>query len=172
MQTATALIVPLIMTAIIISGIRSRTDIFGVFTDGAKGGLVTMFGIAPTLIGLVTAIGMFKASGALGLLTQLFTPIAEFLGIPHEVLPLFMLKPISGSGSLAMLNQIVHDVGADSPISRAAAIMAGSTETTFYCIAIYFGSIKIKKTGYTVPCALFGDFVGMMTAILTVSFKI
>ncbi|MEE3334224.1 MAG: nucleoside recognition domain-containing protein [Ruminococcus sp.] len=127
-----------------------------------------MYSIAPSLIGLITAIGMFKASGALDILTNFLSPVTELMGIPKEVSPLFFLKPISGSGSLAMLNRIVSDNGADSVVSKIAAVMTGSTETTFYCIAVYYGATNIKKTGYTVPCALLGDFASMLTACLIV----
>lgn len=168
MQAVAALIIPLIMVIIIITGLVKKVDVFNKFTDGAKEGFSTIYSIAPSLIGLIVAIGMFKASGALELLTQIFEPLTSLIGIPKETTPLFFLRPISGSGSLALLSQIVSDCGADSFAARAAAVMAGSTETTFYCIAVYYGSVKIKKTGCTVPCALLGDFAGMVMACLTV----
>lgn len=162
----TSLIIPTIILTIITTGLIKKIPVFACFTDGAKEGLKTMYSIAPSLIGLITAIGMFKASGGLDLLTEFLSPITELIGIPKEVSPLFFLKPISGSGSLAMLNQIVTDNGADSLISKIAAVMTGSTETTFYCIAVYYGATNIKKTGYTVPCALLGDFASMLAACL------
>ena len=161
-----SLIIPAIMLIILTAGLINHVPVFTCFTDGAKEGLKTMYSIAPSLIGLITAIGMFKASGALEILTSTLAPITELVGIPKEVAPLFFLKPISGSGSLAMLNQIVEDNGADSVISKIAAVMTGSTETTFYCIAVYYGATNIKKTGYTVPCAVLGDFASMLTACL------
>lgn len=159
-----SLIIPAIMLIILTAGLLKKVPVFSCFTDGAKEGLKTMYSIAPSLIGLITAIGMFKASGALDILTSVLLPITEFLGIPKEAAPLFFLKPISGSGSLAMLNQIVADNGADSPTAKIAAVMTGSTETTFYCIAVYYGATNIKKTGYTVPCALLGDLASMLAA--------
>ena len=163
-----SLIIPAIMLIILTAGLINHVPVFTCFTDGAKEGLKTMYSIAPSLIGLITAIGMFKASGALDILTNFLSPVTELMGIPKEVSPLFFLKPISGSGSLAMLNRIVSDNGADSVVSKIAAVMTGSTETTFYCIAVYYGATNIKKTGYTVPCALLGDFASMLTACLIV----
>ena len=164
-----SMIIPLIMLTVIAYGLIKKVPVFTLFTDGAKQGLHTMYSIAPSLIGLITAIGMFKASGALDMFTQLLSPAAQFLHIPPEVTSLFLLKPISGSGSLAVLSQIIGDSGADSLTAKIAAVMTGSTETTFYCIAVYYGSVNINKTGCTVPCAAIGDFIGMMTAILLVS---
>ncbi len=162
-----SIIIPLVMAVIILSGLIKKVPVFNCFLDGAKEGLSTMYSIAPSLIGLITAVGMLKASGALEMITGLFSPVTSLLGIPQEVTPLLLLKPISGSGSLAVLNQIISDYGANSFIAKAAAVMTGSTETTFYCIAVYFGSVGIKKTGYTVPCALMGDMAGMIMACIT-----
>ena len=161
-------IMPSLIMAILTTGIIKKVPVFTCFMDGAKEGLKTMYSIAPSLIGLIAAISMLKASGGLDLLIQIMSPFTDLLGIPKEVSPLFILKPISGSGSLAMLEQISADNGADSVISKIAAVMTGSTETTFYCIAVYFGATNIKKTGYTVPCALLGDFASMMAACFTV----
>lgn len=163
------MIIPLIMLAVLVYGLIKKVPVFALFTDGAKEGLHTMYAIAPPLIGLITAIGMLKASGAMDMLTSLLTPAAEFMHIPPEVTSLFLLKPISGSGSLAVLSRIISDNGADSLAAKTAAVMTGSTETTFYCIAVYYGSVNISKTGCTVPCAIIGDFVGMATAIILTS---
>lgn len=168
MQTFVTLIIPMVMVLIILSGLIKKISVFNCFIDGAKDGFSTIYSIAPSLIGLITAIGMFKASGALDLLTQAFEPLLNLIGLPKEVTPLFFLKPISGSGSLAVLNQIIADNGANSFVSKVAAVMTGSTETTFYCIAVYYGAIEIKKTGCTVPCALLGDFAGMLMACISV----
>lgn len=165
---ATQLIIPITMALIITYGLVKKVPVFNCFTTGAKNGFITMYSIAPSLIGLITAIGMFKASGALEILTTLLTPFTELIGLPREVSPLFFLKPISGSGSLAMLSQIVSDNGANSAISKIAAVMTGSTETTFYCIAVYYGATQIKKTGCTVPCAVLGDITGMVMASIAV----
>lgn len=164
-----SLIIPLTMLLIITVGLVKKKPVFSLFTDGAKEGLRTMYSITPPLIGLITAIGMFKASGVLDFFTSLLSPVTDLANIPKEVTPLFFLKPISGSGSLAILNNIINENGANSPITKIASVMTGSTETTFYCIAVYYGAVNINKTGCTIPCALIGDFVGMMTAIILTS---
>ena len=156
--------IPIIIFLIIIAGLYQKIPVFNCFMNGAKDGLKTIYEISPSLIGLITAIGMLKASGGLEILTHILSPAANFIGIPSEVSPLFILKPISGSGSLAMLEQIIKENGADSIISKIAAVMTGSTETTFYCIAVYYGATNIKNTGKTIPCALIGDMVSMLTA--------
>ena len=165
-------IIPGIMLIIIVYALIKGTPVFSAFTDGAKEGLKNMYAIAPSLIGLVTAVGMLKASGAADLITTLAEPITSLLGIPKATAPFFLLKPVSGSGSFAMLNSIIEEHGADSLIAKAAAVMTGSTETTFYCIAVYFGATKIKKTGCTIQCAMLADFASMLTACLAVVYHI
>ena len=164
-----SMIIPAVMLLIISVGLIQRQPVFTLFCDGAKEGLHTMYSIAPSLIGLITAIGMFKASGVLDFLTSLLSPVTALADIPEQVTPLFFLKPISGSGSLAILNNIINENGADSIVTKIASVMTGSTETTFYCIAVYYGAVRINKTGCTIPCALIGDFAGMMTAIILTS---
>ena len=166
----TAMIIPAAMLLIVTSGLIRKQPVFSQFAAGAKEGLNTMYSIAPSLIGLITAIGMLKASGLLGLFTSLMSPLTNLAGIPEDVTPLFFLKPISGSGSLALLDEIIHSCGANSSITKIASVMTGSTETTFYCIAVYYGAVSVNKTGCTIPCALLGDFVGMMTAIILTSY--
>lgn len=168
MQSLAAVIMPIIMSLIVISGLVKKQPVFNCFLEGAKDGIETMFSIAPSLIGLITAIGMLKASGALSMLTDFLSPVTSFIGFPDEVTPLLLLRPISGSGSLAVLNQIIEDNGADSFAARVASVMTGSTETTFYCISVYFGAVGVKKTLYTIPSAILGDFAGMVMACITV----
>ncbi len=164
----TALIMPIVILLIISYGLAKKVPVFDCFINGAKDGLKTMYSIAPSLIGLITAVGMFKSSGALDMITDIIRPIMEKIGVPTEIAPLFLLKPISGSGSLALLDRIVKDSGANSLTSKIAAVITGSTETTFYCIAVYYGAVNVKNTGYTIPCALIGDFAGMAAACFTV----
>ena len=161
-------IIPVVITLIIIAGIARRVDIFSVFLEGAKNGLEVSIKILPALIGLMTAVGMFKASGALQALTSLLSPIADLVRIPTGVVPLVLLKPISGSGSYAILESIFNDYGPDSITGRVASVLAGSTETTFYTLAVYYGSTKISKTRHTVPCAVFADLVGIVMSALIV----
>ncbi|MBP1577928.1 MAG: spore maturation protein [Oscillospiraceae bacterium] len=159
---------PCVVAGIILHGWFSGIDIFDAFLAGAKGGIKTAFGIIPALVALITAVGVFSASGALDLITHSIAPIAEKVGIPAEVIPLALIRPISGSGSLAVLNDILQKFGADSFIGRVAAVMQGSTETTFYTMAVYFGAISVKNTRYTLPAALFADFIGFLMSVLFV----
>ena len=159
---------PLVVAGIILHGWFSGIDIFDAFLAGAKGGIKTAFGIIPALVALITAVGVFSASGALDLITHSIAPIAEKVGIPAEVIPLALIRPISGSGSLAVLNDILQKFGADSFIGRVAAVMQGSTETTFYTMAVYFGAISVKNTRHTLPAALFADFIGFLMSVLFV----
>ena len=121
-----------------------------------------MLGIIAPLVGLMVAINMFRASGALELISSALSPVLSFIGLPTDVLPLALLRPVSGSASLALVTDIFQTVGPDSLSGRIASVMMGSTETTFYTVAVYFGSVGIKNTRHTLPSALTAD----LTAIL------
>lgn len=162
------LIVPVIIGAILLFGLLQNVNVFDVFTKGAKEGLSMSMKILPSLIALMTAVGMFKASGALDILTHLAAPIAEALRIPPQVMPLALLRPISGSGALVIFEDLLKTYGPDSFIGRVASVMQGSTETTFYTIAVYYGAAKITKTRHTVPAALTADMTGFIMSALMV----
>ena len=134
----TSYIIPVIVAFILIYGLFKGVDVFDVFLQGAKEGLKTAVGILPALIALMTCVGMFKASGGLQVLTHALMPLTDALGAPKEVLPLALLRPISGSGALAALEDILREYGANSQIGRTASVLMGSTETTFYTIAVYY----------------------------------
>lgn len=161
-------IIPIIIFIIILHGILNRTDVFTCFIDGAKGGIETTVNILPSLIGLFVAISMFRASGAIELITNALAPILDTLHFPKEVLPLALMRPISGSSALAIVNDILQNYGADSFIGRVASVMMGSTETTFYTLAVYFGSVHIKNVRYTVKAALLADLTGIIASIIAV----
>lgn len=162
------LIVPLVVVVFIVFGLVKRVGVFESFLCGAKEGLHTLYTIAPTLIGLITAVTMLKASGATDMLTEAITPIAERLGFPAEIVPVAILRPISGGGSTALLLNIFKDLGPDSFAGRIVSVMAGSTETTFYAIAVYFGSVGIKRIRHTLICGLLADFTAVVFSVLTV----
>lgn len=143
---------------IILFAFIKKVPCFDTFLEGAKQGLISTYKIAPSLIGLIVAVNMLKASGALEMLIDFIRPAAEFLGFPAEVVPLALLRPVSGSGSTAILNSILQDYGPDSFIGRAASVMAGSTETTFYAIAVYYGAVGIKKNPPYRPCCAVRGF--------------
>ena len=155
-------ILPTIVVLIVLYGAFKGVDVFNVFIDGAKSGFKTVFNIIPSLIALLLSINMLKASGGLDVLLSLLSPIWDFLGIPRDIIPLTILSPISGSGSLGVFESILKDFGPDSFIGRCASVMMGSTETTFYTLALYYGSIGIKKTRHTVPSALCADFTSFI----------
>ena len=160
--------VPSVIGLILISALVKKTDIFGAFHSGAKEGIFSMLSIAPTLIGLIIAVNMLTASGFFEIAAGLLSPVFNTLGFPSELLPLALVRPVSGSGSLAVLSSLLEQYGADSVPGRMASVMAGSTDTTFYAIAVYYGSVGIKKSGCTLPCALAADLCSMIFAVLTI----
>jgi spore maturation protein B len=160
--------VPVIVGLIILCGLLRRVEVFNSFLEGAGDGLKVILALVPSLIGLITAVEMFKASGALEALTSALTPAADFLRIPPGTLPLFLLRPVSGGGSIAILNRILNAHGPDSLTGRTAAVMCGSSETTFYTVTVYFGSIGVKKLRHTVAVALIADFTAMIVSSLAV----
>lgn len=164
--------IPIIIFIILIYGILKNVQMFDTFLKGAKEGMLSTASIAPSLIGLITAVSMLKASGALDIFTNLIAPITSPLGMPPELMPLAILRPISGSGSIALLDNILSNYGADSMIGRIASVMMGSTETTFYTIAVYFGSVSIINSKHAIPSALIADIITIIMSIITIKYMI
>ena len=150
----------IVITVAALAGLLRGVDVFSAMADGAADGLKTVLRIFPPLVALLTAVYMLRASGAVDALTAAVSPLLELLGIPPETSVLMLLRPVSGSGALAAAADIMAENGPDSLIGRTSAIMLGSTETTFYVIAVYFGSAGIKKTRWAVPAALCADLAG------------
>ena len=163
-----ALIVPLLLLLVSAWSAYKGVDLFSAMAKGAADGLKTVGRILPSLVVLLTAIYMLRASGALDVLAALCAPLLSLLGIPSETAPLLFLRPFSGSGALAVGSELMQRFGPDSTLGRTAAVMLGSTETTFYVIAVYFGAAGIKKTRHAVPSALVADLVGFIVAALSV----
>ena len=161
-------IIPLILCAIFHYGLLHGVNIFDSFLEGAKEGISTSFGILPALVALMTCIAMFNASGALDILTNALRPICEAIGFPPETIPLALLRPISGSGALAIYENLLSNYGPDSFVGKEASVMQGSTETTFYTIAVYYGAVNVKKTRHTVPSALSADLTGFLMSVVAV----
>ncbi len=161
-------IVPATVFFIIVFGFVRKVPVFDTFVMGAKEGAISCFEVLPSLVGLMLAVNMLSASGALDLLSSFLKPMAELLGLPSEVMPLAMMRPVSGSGSNALLLQLFETYGPDSFIGRVASVMNGSTETTFYAIAVYFGAVGIKKTRHTIPAALTADLAGYVASVWAV----
>ena len=164
----TALIVPALLVTVAAWCVYKKVDLFSAMTAGAKDGWQVVKSILPSLVVLLTAVYMLRASGALEALARLCAPLFSLLGIPAETAALIFLRPVSGSGALAVGSEIMSRFGPDSYLGRYAAVMLGSTETTFYVIAVYFGALGIKKTRHAVPAALVADLTGFITAALTV----
>ena len=157
-------IVPLILALTAVAALHKKENAYDVLTDGAREGFQMLKTIAPSLVVLLSAVGMLRASGALEALSVLLSPVLKALGIPAETVLLMLVRPISGSAALAIGAELIAAHGPDSPVGRTAAVMLGSTETTFYTISVYFGAWGITKTRYAVPAALIADLVGFLAA--------
>ncbi len=162
------LIVPALIAFVAVYGCIRRVDIYDGLICGAGQGLSTMVRIAPALIALLTAVYMLRASGFLDLVEGWLAPVLHLLGIPPETVALLLVRPISGSAALGVGAELIETYGPDSTIGRTAAVMLGSTETTIYTVAVYFGAAKISKTRHTVPAALCGDLAGFISAAAAV----
>ena len=161
-------IVPLVLAVTAVAALRKREKAYDTLVDGAREGFQMLLTIAPCLVVLLSAVGMLRASGALEAFSWVLSPALKFVGIPPQTVLLMLVRPISGSAALAIGAELIAQYGVDSLIGRTAAVMLGSTETTFYTISVYFGSWGISKTRYAVPAALVADAVGFLAASWTV----
>lgn len=157
--------IPLIIFCIVGYGILNRQPIYEEFVEGAKEGIKTVFGILPTLIGLMVAVGILRASGFLEFLSNVLSPLTERLGMPADLLPLTIVKMFSSSAATGLLLDIYKENGTDSFLGRAASLMMSSTETIFYTMSVYFMSVKIKKTRYTLAGAFVATLAGIISSI-------
>lgn len=157
--------IPLILILFILWGAYKKVKVYEVFVDGAKEGFHSAIRIIPFLVAMLLAIGIFRASGAMDVVTILLAPITNLIGMPSEVLPLALLRPLSGSGSLGLMTELMKTNGVDSFIGVLSSTMYGSTETTFYVLAVYFGSVQITKTRHALPAGLIADLFGMLGAL-------
>ncbi len=163
-------LVPLLLLGICCIALRKQENAYQQLLEGGSEGLQLLVAIVPSLVLLLTAVTMLRASGAVELVSNLLSPVFHFFGIPPETAILVLIRPISGSAALAVGAELMSSYGVDSLIGRTAAIMLGSTETTFYTISVYFGAAGIKKTRYTLPAALVADFVAFLMAALSARF--
>ena len=161
-------LIPILLFSVSALALRKKENSYEIMVQGAGEGLRLLLSILPTLILLLTAVHMLRASGAMEILSDLLSPLFSFFGIPPETAMLVLVRPISGSAALAVGSELMAQYGVDSQIGRTAAVMLGSTETTFYTISVYFGAAGISRTRYTIPVALFADFIGFFMASLTV----
>lgn len=159
-------IIPVMISIILIHGYIKEVSLYDTFVEGAKEGFNTSLRIMPYLITIFIAIGIFKRSGAMNILVDIISPFAKVVGVPKEVIPLALMRPISGSGALAVVKEIITEYGPDSFIGRVASTMMGSAETIFYTMAVYFGVVGIKDSRHTLPAALISHIAAIITSVL------
>ena len=159
-----AMVVPLVIGGVALYGLGKGVDVYGALLRGAGEGLEVLLHILPALVALMTAVSMLRASGALELAAHALAPLLGRVGIPAELLPLMLVRPISGSAALGVGAELIESCGPDSYLGRVAAVMLGSTETTFYTIAVYFGAVGVSRTRYAIPAALCADLTGFLAA--------
>ncbi|PLS16396.1 spore maturation protein [Bacillus sp. M6-12] len=171
MQWITAIsiwMIPILICFILLYGTFKKVPTYESFVEGGKEGITISFSIIPFLVGMLVAISVFRASGALDFFVGLLRPLLEMIGVPAEILPLAIIRPISGSAALALTSDLISVHGPDSLIGRLAATIQGSTDTTFYVLTVYFGAVGIKKMGDAVKVGLLADLVGIIAAIVVV----
>lgn len=161
-------IMPAFACIVVIFGMIKGVSVFDIFLKGVKEGVLLLYNIAPTIMGLVFAVDLLQSSGAVDAICSLIEPTAQWLGFPKEIVPMALLRPVSGSGSTALLTSLYKECGPDSFAGRVASVLAGSSETTFYAIAMYYGSIKVKNTRHTLLAAIMADTTALIVSIITV----
>lgn len=164
MELLLTMLIPLLLAGIALYAIARRVDVYPALVQGAQDGLATLGRIVPTLVVLLPAVYMLRASGALELASNALAPVLHRVGIPPETAALMLVRPVSGGAALGVGSELIAAHGPDSYVGRVAAVMLGSTETTFYTVAVYFGAAGIKKTRYAVPAALCADAAGFLAS--------
>ncbi len=164
----TIFVLPALIVGFPLYGLYKKVPVYEEFVEGAKEGFKVAVLIIPYLVAILFAIGMFRASGALDFLTGALRPVLGFIGFPPEVLPMAIIRPLTGSGSAGIVVDLINRFGEDSIFVKMAATMFGSTETTFYVIAVYFGAVNIKKTRHAVPAGLIADATAMLAAVYVI----
>ncbi len=164
MQSVEALVIPALLLWLLLAAAWKRLPVYDLFTKGCKEGLRVAIGVLPNLAAMMVAIAMLSASGCMDAIIRLLAPVFTWLGLPAEVAPLALVRPLSGSAALGMVEQLLTRHGADSRIGLIACTLMGSSETIFYTVCVYLGAVKQKKAGYAIPCALLGAFFAMVAA--------
>lgn len=165
MKIVSVMILPLLIVAILLWAVFKKVSLYDTFIKGAREGISVGFKIIPYLVAILVAIGMFRASGAMELLARISAPLLDAIGLPSDLLPLAIIRPLSGSGALGMTTEIANQYGGDSYIARLAAVMTGSSETTLYVIAVYFGSVGITKIRHALIAGLVADVVALFASL-------
>lgn len=170
MNYISSITMPILIFIILLYGWIEKVRVYDVFTQGAKEGFKTVIKLFPTLLGIFLAVGALRSSGILDMFTSFFSPIVKIFHIPAEILPLIMLRPISGSASMIIATDLMAQYGVDSIIGLIASTIMGATETTFYAIAIYTSAVGVKKIRFVLAVSLIAEFVGIMVAIFLYTF--
>lgn len=166
METISKFAIPFMIVGIILYGMIKKVKVYESFTEGAREGFSTAVRIIPFFIAMLVAIGVFRESGAMDLLINALTPLTKGFNIPGELVPMMLMRPLSGGGAQGLMTEIVTTHGPESLLARTAAVMMGSTETTFYVLSVYFGSISIKKQRHGLSVGLIADLAGLISAII------
>lgn len=166
MEAISLYAIPLIIVGFIVIGLIKKVSVYESFTEGAKEGFTTAVRIIPFLVAMLVAIGVFRASGAMELITNLISPLTSKIGMPGELVPMAIMRPLSGGGAQGLMSDLITTHGPESLIGRMSAVMMGSTETTFYVLAVYFGSVAIKKPRHALTVGLIADLAGLITAVV------
>jgi len=167
-SSLSAWLISLLLLTILLTAWWKRVPVYEAFTEGAKGGFQIAVELIPHLVAMMVAVTVFRESGAMELLIRAITPIGQLLGIPEEVLPLALIRSVSGSGSLAIATDIIQTYGPDSFLGRLASTMFGSSDTTLYVLAVYFGAVGIRKTRYALKVGLLADLVAVLSSVFIV----
>lgn len=168
-QLLSVLAIPVLALLIIVTGAVRKVKLYEAFVEGAKEGFNIGVKIIPFLVAMLVAIGIFRAGGAMEILTSLLSPVTSFIGMPAEALPMAFMRPLSGSGALGVMSEIFNTHGADSLIGRMVSVMMGSGETTFYVLAVYFGSVGVTRTRQAVPAGIIADVVSIVVSVWVVN---
>ncbi|MCI7333757.1 MAG: spore maturation protein [Oscillospiraceae bacterium] len=161
-------VLPLMVVSIVIFGLYKKVRVFDCFMEGAKKGLRTVYDLLPTITGLVVAVTMLKQSGGMELIAKAFSPVAALLGVPEDTVPMALLSPISGGGSLSLFESVLKSDGPDSFLGQVASVLMGSTDTTLYAVTVYYAAVGIKNTRHTLYAGLAADFASFVLSPLFV----
>ncbi len=161
-------VLPLMVVSIVVFGLYKKVRVFDCFMEGAKKGLKTVYDLLPTITGLVVAVTMLKQSGGMELIAKAFSPVAALLGVPEDTVPMALLSPISGGGSLSLFESVLKSDGPDSFIGQVASVLMGSTDTTLYAVTVYYAAVGIKNTRHTLYAGLAADFASFVLSPLFV----
>jgi len=159
-------VIPVAIFLIIVNALKNKVPVYDTFCDGVQWGMKTVLGIFPVIAAITMAVGMMRASGLMELMTGLVSPVTDIFHLPKEVLPLALIRPVSGGGALGVLSDILKEYHPDSAIGIVASVIMGSTETTFYTLMVYFKNTRVKHVGRIIPVAVVGDIVGIVVAAI------